>query len=109
MIKILVVNIMNKIPKEILDKYSGEGRTVNFDRIPVGKAIDFVGVYGKIPKREYWKGVEKIDFGDGIQFRFMYWTRKVGTKNWVWGQFNLCLSKDLLEKLLKEMERKGWI
>jgi len=56
--------------------------------------------------------VEKLRFDDGrVEFRFMYWARKKGQDNakWRWGQFNLCLQLDHLNKLFQCMQKKGWI
>jgi len=60
--------------------------------------------------REYWKGVERLEHKRGLrEFRFMYWTRKIGQKNWNWGQFNLCLTDEQLNQLINSMKKEGWL
>jgi hypothetical protein len=57
-------------------------------------------------EREYWKGFEAIEWSDGAkELRVCYWTRKRGTKNWVWGQFSTIINLDRLKSLLKMIEK----
>jgi len=105
---------LSNIPIEIRKKYPRpfvfkdvDGKTI----LSTGRATDVlllhhVGDAG----REYWKGVEKLEHARGLnEFRFMYWARKIGQKDWKWGQFNLCLTEAQFTKLLDAMKQKGWL
>jgi hypothetical protein len=102
-------------PQEILDKYPRRFVFKDTNRKTVlaeGVVEDVVLVYHDDYPREYWKGVEKLRFNDGrVEFRFMYWARRKGEAdaNWTWGQFNVCLPPDHLNKLIECMQQKGWI
>jgi|GEM_PF-2360450 len=114
-----------EIPQEILDKYKKpkfrEFVFKDIDKKTVlakGIVEEVILVYHDDVPREYWKGVEKLRFIENdssdkgrIEFRFMYWARKKGKANakWRWGQFNVCLPQDHLNKLIECMQKKGWI
>jgi hypothetical protein len=109
-----------EVPREILDKYKKSKKSREFkfkdtDRKTIlakGVVEDVILVYHDDYPREYWKGVEKLRFNNGrVEFRFMYWARKKGQTNakWRWGQFNVCLPQDHLNKLIECMQKKGWI
>lgn len=102
-------------PPEILNRYPKPFEFKDTDRKTVlaeGVVEDVILVYHDDYPREYWKGVEKLRFNNGrVEFRFMYWARKKGQAdaNWTWGQFNVCLPPDLLDKLMECMQKKGWV
>ena len=108
---------MNEIPKEIIKKYPTSGTFVypKTDEYVDGKYVETVqrldGVFieDSNPAREYWKGFELIEWEDGTrELRFCYWTRKRGTENWKWGQFNPIISFDKLKQLIEMIDKKKW-
>jgi hypothetical protein len=94
------------IPEEITSKYPRTS-TLTFpgdvvEYLKVAKAV-FVPDHNE--EREYWKGFEVVEWGDGTKEpRVCYWTRKRGTERWRWGQFNTIISLEKLKQLTRMVE-----
>lgn len=93
-----------------MSKYRGGERTATFsmlgDKTETLKVLKAYFVEDHNDEREYWKGFEVVEWDSGIkELRVCYWTRKRGTKPWVWGQFSTIISLDDLKALLKMIEK----
>ena len=98
--------IKESTPIEIRYKYPRLSKITfpngDVEYLKVHKAV-FVPDHNK--EREYWKGLEVVEWTDrDKELRVCYWTRKRGTKTWVWGQFSPLISLDKLKCLLKMVE-----
>lgn len=90
--------IMSKYPRT--SKITFPNGEVEYLKVP--KAV-FVPDHNS--EREYWKGIEIVEWSDGDrELRVCSWTRKRGTKKWIWGQFTPIISLDKLKRLLKMAE-----
>lgn len=94
-------------PKEIMSKYPRTSKLIfpngDVEYLKVPKAV-FVPDHN--PEREYWKGIEIVEWSDGDkELRVCSWTRKRGTKTWIWGQFTPIMSLDMLKRLVKMVEK----
>ncbi|MDH5439206.1 MAG: hypothetical protein OEZ48_04560 [Candidatus Bathyarchaeota archaeon] len=95
-----------QVPKEIMMKYPRTSRLTfpdgSVDYLKVAKAV-FVSDHNE--QREYWKGFEIVEWGDGEkELRVCYWTRLRGTTSWKWGQFSTIISLDRIKRLVKMIE-----
>ena len=105
----LKINIINnrRIPKRIRNSYLKRKWKFTIDRKKAGeiKHVDFH--YHKHPSlnRVFWTGVEQVEFDNPkrTEYRFCYWAN-IG-KGWKWGQFAPFFRTDVLQKVLKEMEK----
>ena len=98
-----------EIPNEIKSKYPRKSRM----KFPNGEIVwvkvpDAVFVEDHNEEREYWKGFELVDWGDGRELRCMYWTRKRCIQKWEYGQFTPIVSIDKLRRLITMIDQKGW-
>lgn len=53
-------------------------------------------------------GLDVIRLGDRFETK-RSGLRNAGQKNWKWGQFNLCLTKERFNELIKTMKGEGWL
>ena len=97
-----------QVPKDITSKYPRISRMKfpngDVETVQVSKAF-FVEDHNQ--EREYWKGFEIIEWSKGKEeLRICYWTRKRGTKKWIWGQFSPIISLEKIWDLLKMLEKE---
>lgn len=95
-------------PDEIMSKYP---KTTHLPP-PVDETIiihDAVFVADHSDGREYWKGFELVEWSDGTkELRAMYYTRKRGSKRWIYGEDTPIINFDKLKRLISMIEEKGW-
>ena len=95
-----------KVPEEIMSKYPRTSKlTFPSGEVAYLKVSKAVFVPDHNDEREYWKGFEIVEWSDGNkELRVCSWTRKRGTKKWIWGQFTPIMSLDKLKHLLKMVQ-----
>jgi len=102
------LTLKEKPPSDILKKYP---YTTTLPK-PTSERIelkDVVLVSDHSDGREYWKGFELVHWQNGVrELRCMYWTRRRGTKRWIWGEKSPIVSFERLTKLISMAKKKGW-